>query len=70
MGTSILAHQAVKNSDLHLENLENVQFEGITYQSYTPESLFNEYNKKKYKCYRLLTQTSLDICNIMKSDSI
>lgn len=68
VGTSILAHQAHKNSNLKLENLKNIHFDGITYQSYTPEPLFKEYNEKKYRCYRMLTKTSHDICEIMKSD--
>lgn len=68
VGTSILAHQAVRNSDCQLKNLEDIEFEDISYSYYKPEPLFKAYNEKKYKCYRKLTQTSLDICNIMKND--
>lgn len=42
VGTSILAHQAHKRSNLRLENLKDIEFEGITYQTYTPEKLFRE----------------------------
>lgn len=40
VGTSILAHQAHKNSDLSLDNLKDIEFEDISYKSYKPELLF------------------------------
>ena len=42
VGTSILAHQAHKNRDLSLENLKDIEFDGITYETFTPDKLFRK----------------------------